>query len=267
MEPEPEIIHEEVENIIGFIEQIRSHRRLNLKFREATIPFAAHIENPHISWVEVHDGEEITLRDLESLIVCGAETTILCKPRYGWVFSFLYSRDIVIRNITLGHVSDGYCSGGVLFFSECRDVSINDCELFGSGTYGFELTSVENASFLNLDIHSCSYGLGNITRSKGIKFNNCLFHESGQFDFLTIDDLLDDIIFYDCVFSDNNSESGQFICFHSLRSTNNKKVRFINCTFRGNKSPTLSNYPELVRFHDCEFLMNGFEHSNTLGAE
>lgn len=38
--------------------------------------------------------------------------------------------------MTMGHTEQAHCAGNVLNFSECKDIELNNMELYGCGVYG-----------------------------------------------------------------------------------------------------------------------------------
>jgi hypothetical protein len=71
----------------------------------------------------------------------------------------------------------GGCTGGVLNFSDSKNISVKNSVLFGSGTEGITAEKVKNLNCNNTIIRGCTYSIMRLNNCTKIKFNNCEFSE------------------------------------------------------------------------------------------
>ena len=122
-------------------------------------------------WVEEFDGPELFIAEVSNLTIRGSgedhnANVISSVPRYSDVLNFFNCSNIMVTGLTAGHTEEpGYCVGGVLYFMNCQDVLVEDCGLFGCGTWGVSAERSKNIQIINNDIYECSVG--------GIKLTSC----------------------------------------------------------------------------------------------
>ncbi|MCD6588858.1 MAG: right-handed parallel beta-helix repeat-containing protein [Candidatus Fermentibacteraceae bacterium] len=63
-------------------------------------------------------------------------------------------------------------------FSNCCDVVISDCDLFGCGTVGLELRDTSRFRFTNSIIRDCAYGIMEFINSHDLVFENSVFRDN-----------------------------------------------------------------------------------------
>lgn len=140
------------------------------------------------------------------------------------------SQEVTLRGLICGHeVEPGYCTGSVVSLSQCSHIAIENCDLYGCGTYGIEAYHIFGLTVADTDIYECSYGLIWLSEVENASFSNCSFlnsEEYSMFSFLACYS----IQLEDCKILGNRapSEYNSFInCQDSLG------VTFENCLFRG----------------------------------
>lgn len=122
-------------------------------------------------WFEEFDGPELYITNLSNLTIRGGGEThddnvISAAPRYADVLNFENCSNIMVTGFTVGHAEEpGYCVGGVLKFINSQDILVQDCGLFGCGTWGVIGESSKNMQIVYNDIYDCSSG--------GIDLYNC----------------------------------------------------------------------------------------------
>ena len=125
----------------------------------------------YYDWAEAYDGPELYITEVSNLTIRGADedhtvNVISSVPRYSNVLNFFNCANIMVKGLTVGHTEEpGYCLGGVLFFMNCQDILVEDCGLFGCGTWGVSAERSKNIQIINNDIYECSVG--------GIKLTSC----------------------------------------------------------------------------------------------
>ena len=167
----------------------------------------------------------------------GAEVIISTEDAYAAPLYFMNCSRISLKNLTVGHdVEPGYCAGSVLALSSTNNVRVENCRLYGSGTYGIEAESCYDIRVENSDIYECTYGLVRLYSTGRSYFRNCTLKDSVGFTMFSLDEVWD-TEFKDCAIRDNfvSYEDEAFI------SANDGGVTFDSCTFQGNRYSYLKN--------------------------
>ena len=145
-------------------------------------------------WEEAFDGYTLKLVGVQGLSIVGAgkgETVITASPRYAAVFSFQYCQDLILRDFTAGHSeAPGYCTGNVLDFDGCRNVTVEGCGLYGCGVLGIWGMDCSGFAVRNSEIYECANGAAEFSVCTGLSFENCSIHDC--------DDGLNQIALFGC---------------------------------------------------------------------
>lgn len=255
-------IEQEVYNVgtaKELLEAIGSNRKIILQegsYNLSQVDYTS-IDNPYLSAIEVFDGHEFVLKHVRNLDIVGSgnrDTTIMVEPRYAFIFTFENSRDIGFENMIIGHTLEkGSCVGGVLQFTDCQDVVIENSLLYGCGTYGLVMNGMKRLQFNNSVIEECSYGIMQIYNSSQIQFNNSIFRDNREFDMITLS-LSRDISFEKCSFTNNYSDYTEFIGAYSVQD-----LSFIECTFEDNEAPAFITAGFEFKMVDTHFLGEQFK--------
>lgn len=141
-----------------------------------------------VSFDDCFDGNEIFVENISFLKISGgtekfSDTELVVTPRYAAVLNFENCNNVEFSNLTVGHVEAGECSGNVLNFSACSDITINNCDLYGCGVYGIGADNgTGNVYVNNSTIRDCSQGPMNIVGAKGVyEFSDCILKDSDSF--------------------------------------------------------------------------------------
>ncbi|MBP3206080.1 MAG: right-handed parallel beta-helix repeat-containing protein [Lachnospiraceae bacterium] len=204
------------------------------------------ISNPYLTWE--YGAMSVTASNVCLEAKDGAEVLICVNDPYAPVLSFDYSTNVTLRGVTVGHnVEPGYCSGSVLNYSGVSGATIEDCKLYGCGTYGIE---AENCSVVNVrgtEIYECTYGLVSLSNVGTALFQNCEMRDSGDLAMFSIWGSYD-IAFDNCKIHDNVTSSDYGTAFISLEDEYSD-VTFRNCEFTNNTYKQLTN--GTVSFEKC----------------
>ena len=211
--------------------------------------------NNHHDYVQIrdaYDGLEVVIVGVDDLTIRGDyETELQVEPRYACVLNFENCEDISLEGMTVGHTTgEGYCSGAVLYFSDCDGVNISGMDLYGCGTYGIYANYSYNITVDSTIIRDCSYGTVNIMDSSA-EFNDCPMYGCECFNLFDIYDST--VTFNNCDFHDNRaSEYGADFIY----DTEANSVIFNNCSFGGFETSVLNaqtfNYGSFT-FNDCTY--------------
>ncbi len=109
-----------------------------------------------------------------SLVGSGSENcSIVTEPRYANVLQFRDSNGITLSGLTVGHTEGvGYCTGGVLDFNSCDEVTITDCDLYGCGTVGISAQHCRGITAEETTIRECSYGALEMISCYDVRFQD-----------------------------------------------------------------------------------------------
>ena len=240
-----------VSNIEELVENLKNSTRIILK--EGTYNFSD-IKGNDNSWESYNEeygytnhnviyGRHIKLEAEE-----GAAVNILINSPTSNVLEFNAGTDISLKGLTLGHnVEKGQCTGGVFSFNGCENLRIEDCHLFGCGTYGVSANGVYDLKLINSEIYECTYGLAELQNTNTAVFENCILRDSEGFNQFEIYNS-NNIRFENCEVRGNKAGDLENLF---IRSDNSVDVKFKNCKFKDNTYKKRNNGE--VEFTDCEF--------------
>lgn len=176
---------------------------------------------------------------------------------YSPIIEFNYAREIVLKNMTLGHnVEKGSCTGSVLFFNSCEDITAEGLDLYGCGTYGVEAMQVTGLQIVDSTIRECTYGITYISDSSQVAFKNCNFKDNEGYSM--IDAYRTQVAFEDCKF-ENNTDNGMYSEFYEFFETGESGsfVQMKGCQFGEKETDSILNigYPEgeILFDKNCKF--------------
>ncbi|WP_408070477.1 right-handed parallel beta-helix repeat-containing protein [Butyrivibrio sp. JL13D10] len=236
-----------VDNAESLLNEIGNNKKIILKagvYNMSGIPKNT-VGNKYVQ----NSGYDYTISGVSNLALeaeDGAEVQIVIGEAYSPVLNFDYCSNVRLKGLTVGHeVEPGYCSGSVLYFQGSSGVKVENCKLYGSGTYGIEADSLYNLEVENTDIYECTYGMLSLRNSGNLSFNNCKFHDCRDMSMICLSSMYS-ITFENCEFTDNviNSNNCYFV-----EMSEYDDVIFKKCTFKGNEYNNFSNYN--VTMEDC----------------
>ena len=181
----------------------------------------------------MYDGYEFIIHDIEHFEICSSPNVmaeIVTEASHVNVISLQNCKDVKINGIVAGHeVEKGSCTGGVISISDSSDIEINNCHLYGCGTYGIISNNCENVDVINTQIYECSYGLLDLYYSKNFNFSACSFRDSEEFTLINLQSC-EELEFNNCTFTGNRAvESCSMI---SAGECSN--ITFNKCLFKDN---------------------------------
>ena len=134
-------------------------------------------------WAENYDGPELVIHDLDGLTIyakntASGATTLAAIPRYANVLSFRNCENLTLGGFTAGHTKEpGSCSGGVLSFQSCNQVTIEKMRLYGCGILGIQASQSTSFNILRTEIYECSQGGAVFFQCDGLRFEDCSIHD------------------------------------------------------------------------------------------
>ncbi len=141
---------------------------------------------------EVFDGLELVITDVDGLVIEGddpdcSKTELVTEPCYASVLNYEDCEQIVVSNITMGHIEGGNPVGDVIHCEHCKDVFVRNSDLYSCGVYGINMEYC--SGFLkcsNTVIHDCEYGpLYNVDCTGEWRFTNCRLVDSAAYGYLS----------------------------------------------------------------------------------
>lgn len=182
----------------------------------------------------------------------GADVELVTENRAAVVLDFRKCSGITLKGLTVGHaVEPGTCEGDVIGIYKSWDVRIEDCYLYGCGTYGLDIESSESITVTGTEIYECSNGIFQLYDVEEIVFDDCRFYHNSGWNLFTMTECREtvirntqvyendltypdgytpiyadgvcDVLFQNCVFRDNAMEPDvQWL-------TKNTRIVFENC--------------------------------------
>ncbi|MBR3454669.1 MAG: right-handed parallel beta-helix repeat-containing protein [Bacteroidaceae bacterium] len=181
--------------------------KLNIKNIELIVNPAKVGKNGLLQYNYQSDGVELHLAYMKNLTIEGEGMTrpvIQVRPRYTYILSFDHCENITVKNLEMGHTDEGYCEGGVLSFTDCKGVKVDNCDMYGCGTEGITATNCENLQCEGSIIRDCSYSIMTLTNVKGkVNFSECQFLRNKEFNLVNADANCSKLNFIKCLFKDN----------------------------------------------------------------
>lgn len=171
-----------VSDIFEFVSVIGSNRTIQLKPGVYDFNWLRdEAENPAVGWE--NNGKDyfrgLTVRNVENLTIEALEegtVEIAARDEDFFVMAFENCRNLTFKNLILGHGLDtnyNGCMAEVLHFSTCTDINLQNCTLYGCGTYGFTANACKGLSLTNSIIEECSLGAASVTASESILIDQC----------------------------------------------------------------------------------------------
>ena len=134
-------------------------------------------EGEYYRWVSGGpDGSALCIHDVSGLAICG-QAQILAVPRYAVVLLFENCSDITLTGLTLGHTEEPgsvpSVENGALFFSDCRNILVEDCRLGAYSTVGLILNNCEDVQAAGVEFSGHTVAAVMADGSKDLVFSDC----------------------------------------------------------------------------------------------
>lgn len=248
-----------ISNSKELVQSIAPNTKIILKSGDYNLLEPKVLDNKYVQYNQVFDGYEIQIKDINNLTIeaeQGAKVNLLIDPRYAYVMHFTNSNNINISGVVAGHYPNkGECVGGVFKFENCKDIKIDNSDLFGCGTEGLTLDNVDRLQFINSTIRDCSYGIMTVKNSSNLNFSNSTFKDNEKYYLINISH--SDANFEKCNIINNKILSDYSQNLFSLDIYS--KVSVSNSTIEKNLSKTLTNEKDNITFKNVIFKGNDFD--------
>jgi len=133
-------------------------------------------------WSGYGDGPGLVISGVENLQIIGEgkySVDFVAVPRYVEVITFSGCSQVLVSGITAGHapINESTCTGGVVKLQNCSTMSLQECGLFGCGTWGVTAENSSDIVVLNTEIYDCSVGAAQIRNCTNVAMDNCDMHD------------------------------------------------------------------------------------------
>ncbi len=256
-----------VDNTLDLLNAIDSDKTILIEEGKYNISeVILEVSNPIISLIDEFDGPSPHYTGVNNLKIKGkGNVEIVIEPRYSWVLSFSNSTNIVFEDLIFGHTEAGYCTGGVMAFEACENISIVRCSLYGSGTVGMYSKSCKNITVAKSDIYECTYGLLYLYDSENISFTKNSFRKTGEFDLIEIMNC-QNVSFNKCSFTENYNDDFMPFFFrvdedmwNGSYSDQKSSIIISRCKFTNNQVCEFCNNPDVLYMKKNKFCENKFK--------
>ncbi len=225
-----------VDNVADFLEAIKPGAKITIEPGLYNLELDKIWEEQGEAWNEAHeylelvdsfDGRELWIKNCDDLKISGGgdnfkETEIVVMPRYAAVMHFEKCKNVTVENMTMGHTDTGECTGNVIDLYGCKNVEINNMDIYGCGVYGLGLwNGCADITVNNSVIRDCYYGPFEFNKGKGaLTFNECTLRDCGWL---------------------------------SYSPTSETKVVLNKCTLGDQETTSLDSMGNIIETNDCTF--------------
>ena len=234
------ITNVEVSTVEELINAIAPDTCITLRTGQYDVSAVYGYESPYITWQDDYYGF-----NEKTLVICGvdrltlqaapgAEAEIITPWRFAEVLSFDNCNDISLIGIKAGHTVTGdyECDDGVVGFTECSDVLIANCYLYGCGTVGINLFNCTTGLIRDTIVTDCSRAALIIDESFDIRVENCRLIDNRAYQYIVC--IVDStVILSDCEISGNKGLWGGVIEVDNI-SNGNSEVLIVGCVIVDN---------------------------------
>jgi hypothetical protein len=242
-----------VGTVAGFIEALGPDRIIELAPGSYALSDGYDVHNPAVRWEAVDGGMELRILDASNLTIRGQGAELVATTPYARTLSFQGGSGLVLEGLTLGHEVSGPCSAGVLGLFDIQDVRIIDCDLYGSGSIGIEISGSRGIEVKGGTIRECTAGAVWIEASESILFDAVSVERNeGSWPLLGVYNSKA-VYFSGCSFSDNRGS--EFL--HYGEGTLDWGFEY--CDFAWNDIEVLTSGEAYPYFYSCTYMGNTFD--------
>lgn len=175
---------------------------------------------------------------------------LVTENGYADVMTLSYCDGAVLKGLVLGHeVEKGECDANVLKLLTSQSVTVENCSLFGCGTYGIYGEDAAVLTVIGTEIYECTNGILNLSETSHTVFEHCNFHDNDGMFFLWGGT---QIQIRNTEISQNQGSLLQ--AYNSqLFDADSIHITFQNCTFRGNRDMGIPKDWSCATFEACDF--------------
>lgn len=192
--------------------------------------------------IKIDNGIEIS--GVHHLAIVGEGKTpvgIIQEDRTRLVLSFSNSNNVLVSNLSLGHVPEGSCGGNVLLFNKSEECHVQNSFLYGCGLEGITLTEARGVQVLNTEIYKNSSSMFSIIKSRDVVFYNTAFHDNINGSGRAYIGATDDLAFNNCRIKYNKTKTGPGgVNMFDIDDCRN--LHMVNCEITDNEADDFSTH-------------------------
>ena len=266
VEAHPEGVVVEVASMQAFLDALGPNRTLQLAGNvEYRLEAAERGVSDYYQWREVADGQyQLIVRNCDGLTIQGPVNEpayIVTEHPYATVLQFDNCSELTLANLEIGHdPTPGFCIGAVVGLTDCADVSISDCVLFGSGTEGLRMENVAALTVSRSVITECTSRILTANSSRELTFIDCQFVDNKQYGGFNLTDTVG-VRLTDCAIERNLvSEYGGGL-FRINLTVDEARVVIEGGRIEENDAPLLCDPAGMVTHTDVSIVNNSWQPS------
>lgn len=248
-EPVVETTVVEVDTAYELLNSINDNTIIKLTSYTYNLSTVTSINNSFVQKQTYNDG--YVIYGVKNLTIEGY-AEILIDDKYADVLSFDSCSDITLDKLTVGHSSDigeYQCDGAVISANGCTNLTINDCNLFGCGSIGLDLTNSSKVLVNTTNIYDCNFAAVSLWGST-VQANSCNIYDISTDDYGAICKLNESTATFDkCTLKDN-------LCTTFIENNYRSTLSFSNCTLNNNSFEVLTNDESGLAFSNCTLKQN-----------
>lgn len=173
---------------------------------------------------------------------------LVTENGYAEVVTLSYCDGAQLKGVILGHeIEKGECDADVLKLATSQSVTIEDCGLFGCGSYGIQAENSSGLSVTGTEIYECTNGILFMNDTEDAVFERCRFYDNAGMFFLWGDT---DVRIRNSEISRNEGTlmyAGSSTC----DEPDTMVLRFQGCTFQDNPDMGAPEDWPGAAFEDC----------------
>ncbi|MFP4139255.1 MAG: right-handed parallel beta-helix repeat-containing protein [Phycisphaerae bacterium] len=233
-----------VSTVEQFIDAIEPNTIIQLAAGTYDVSKVAQKKRTFVVYEDSYDGSvgDLVIRNVPNLTIAGPAgrgARIVTPERYSRVLTLRDCRGVELAGLTVGHSpGEGYCTGGVVRIEKVRGLTVINCDLFGCGTEGLEMTDVAEATFRDTIIRDCTYGILTLRQGSNITFRDCRFAGNKEFHGVVVHDS-EAVTFRGCTIEKNVLNSS--ISSPLFKITSSSAVKLIDSIVRANTYPAFQS--------------------------
>lgn len=172
------------------------------------------------------------VRNLHIKAKNAGKAEIVVTYSYVPVLKLQYTQNVSFTGIVMGHaINPGHCDGAVLNTSGCTYIVLDNCDLYGSGTYGVEDAGSSYLLLRNTTIRECTRGILWLENTNNAYFTDCVMRDNTGADMVNLNGAIN--IFFDQVRFENNEAPTEWGPYDFFRFENGYlPIQVNNCQFK-----------------------------------
>lgn len=246
-----------VSSMDQFLRAVGPDRTIVMKPGTYAIKKSSNVKSQYFRWDEAGDGgNQLTIQDASNLTIKAqsSDVGIIASTAYAYVLAFENCETVTLEGLTMGHEASEPCMAGVVYFSGSSYVTVESCDLYGSGSWGVFTAGCSEVTLSNTTIRDCSSSAAWITDSSGIYFTDCTITANAAYPLFYVENT-DYVAFTTCTISDNMGDTAVTVAGETMAS-----VEFTECSLSYNDIAEFRPEGEesYVAFTDCALEGNAF---------